>query len=145
MSNSVRPEPGLVIRFDFLFHLDSVRGVESGKDRPTAIVIALPQKDETGQSVILAPITHTPPSPSDPAIPLPAAVARRLGLDDQPMWIKPRELNRFSWPESRVPFGLTPVKPGQWSYGYLPPDLYTQLKQAVLAEVKARRANITDR
>ena len=34
---------------------------------------------------------------------------------------------------------------GRYSYGYLPPDLHARLKQAVLDEVKARRANITDR
>ena len=145
MAAPIQPEPGLVVRFDFVFHVDSERGRESGKDRPTAIVIALSRKEDDGQNVILAPITHTPPSPTDTAIPLPAAVARRLGLDDQPMWIKPRELNRLPWLDNRLPVGLTPVKSGQWSYGYLPPDLHARLKQAVLDEVKARRANITDR
>lgn len=145
MAAPIRPEPGLVIRFDFVFHMDSERGRESGKDRPTAIVIALSRKDDEGQNVILAPITHSPPSPTETAVPLPAAVARRLGLDDQPMWIKPSELNRLPWLDNRLPVGLTPLKSGQWSYGYLPPDLYARLKQAVLDEVKARRANITDR
>lgn len=145
MATPIKPEPGLVIRFDFLFQDDLRRGQESGKGRPVVVVIVVPESGGTGQTVIVAPITHTSPSSSDEGIPLPAAVARHLGLDERPMWLKPRELNRFLWLNDRLPFGLEPIEPGQWSYGQLPPKLHSQLKQAVLNEIKAGRVKISKR
>ena len=145
MVSPIRPEPGLVIRYDFLFHREQQQGRDSGKDRPTAIVLALPQKSGSGHNVIVVPITHSPPSPTESAIPLSKAVARQMGLDDRPMWIKPRELNRFVWNEEQIPFGMMPVKLGQWSYGHLPPNLFSQLREVVVAEIKASRASITSR
>jgi len=40
-------------------------------------------------------ITHTPPQRESDAVVLPAAVKRRLGLDDTPPWIVTDEANAF--------------------------------------------------
>lgn len=75
------PEPGLVIRYAYLWHADYEQGREDGdKDRPCAIVFTtLGHADETVVTVL--PVTHTPPRHADDAVELPINVKRRLGLD----------------------------------------------------------------
>ena len=54
------PEPGLVVRYAYLWHSDYARGREDGdKDRPRAIVFTVTEADET--TVAVLPVTHSPP------------------------------------------------------------------------------------
>jgi hypothetical protein len=39
------------------------------------------------RSVIVLPVTHTPPQDADAAVEIPLAVKRRLGLDDARSWV----------------------------------------------------------
>lgn len=45
-----------------------------------------------------SPITHHPPQRTTDTVVLPAAVKRRLGLDDNTSWIVTTEANAFAWP-----------------------------------------------
>jgi hypothetical protein len=84
------PKPGLVIRYSFLWSSEHARGVvEGAKDRPCAIVVAIPQGD-AGRDLhtIVAPITHSPPDDPGTSLEIPAAVCRSLGLDGARHWIR---------------------------------------------------------
>lgn len=98
--------PGLVVRYDYLWRDEQQRGREEGaKHRPCAIVVAY-RVDENGrQSVVLCPITHSPPRSTNDAIEIPARVKQHLGLDDAPSWIVTGEVNVVDWNDP----GITPI------------------------------------
>lgn len=62
------PQPGLVIRYSYLWEREAREGREEGiKDRPCAIVLVA--RDENGQKrVQVLPVTHTPPIDSSLAV-----------------------------------------------------------------------------
>ena len=123
-----RPVEGLVIRYDYLWHSEYLRGrVEGEKDRPCAIVIAAPEKDGTVERVIVAPITHSMPPQSTPAIEIPAKVKRHLGLDGERSWIITSDLNRVRWDDP----GIVPVSRAHWEYGALPQALLIKVQEQV--------------
>ena len=76
----------------------TLRGQEEGvKDRPCAIILAT--ANEAGDQVVtVLPISHTRPSNPLLAVEIPAAVKRRLKLDDERSWVVLAEANRFIWP-----------------------------------------------
>jgi len=123
------PQPGLVIRYNFLWSNEARVGAQEGsKDRPCAIVVAA-SLDETGDiTVLVAPITHAPPEDDD-SIPIPPKVARVLDLDGERHWIRVDELNEFVWPG----YDLRPIprRPGAYAYGMLPKALYDALRSAI--------------
>ena len=132
------PEPGLVVRYAYLWFSQYEQGQEDGeKDRPCALILtAANEADETVVAVL--PVTHTPPQHAEDAVELPLAVKRRLGLDDARSWVVVTELNRFVWPGP----DLRPVPPteaGRFDYGPLPPGLYRQIRGRFLAAAKAQR------
>ncbi|ESQ93592.1 hypothetical protein ABAC460_00555 [Asticcacaulis sp. AC460] len=138
------PKPGLVIRYGFLWSHEKDAGAdEAAKDRPCAIVVAVPKSEDNGIDVVVAAITHA--SPADPAdsIELPPAVCRSLGLDSERHWIRLEELNRFAWPG----FDLRPI-PGttaRYEYGMLPKPLYEALRQAILDRQKSKAVRVQRR
>ncbi|MEQ9122127.1 MAG: hypothetical protein RIM80_06125 [Alphaproteobacteria bacterium] len=92
------PEPGLVIRYRYLWADERRRGQEAGvKPRPCAIILALTQ-DAGRIRTAVVPITHLPPGPGAAAVELPPAVKRRLGLDAARSWAIVDEANVFVWP-----------------------------------------------
>lgn len=131
------PEPGLVIRYDFVWSHDQAKGVEQGKDRP-ACLVAASDSSVSPRFVVILPITHTPPGKDVVGIEIPLKVKQALGLDDLPSWIIVSEYNVDEWPNG----GLSPV-PGRsdiFSYGFIPPRLFAQVKN-MFAEVRsAKRA-----
>ncbi len=65
--------------------------------------------DEAGHQVVtVLPISHPPPSNPLLAVEIPAAVKRRLKLDDERSWVMLAEANRFTWPGP----DLRPLQPG---------------------------------
>lgn len=75
-----KPEPGLVIRYAYLWRAEHLRGQEEGvKDRPCAIVLA-PERIGDDTHVVVLPVTHSPPDKSVAALEIPPAVKRALGL-----------------------------------------------------------------
>jgi hypothetical protein len=139
-----KPIPGLVVRYSYLWADEHDRGREEGrKDRPCAIVLtALAVDNEV--SVVVLPVTHTPPALSDLAIEIPFATKQRLGLDHERSWVVVSEANRFSWPGP----DLRPA-PGSAmttvAYGELPADLFRKIRDAFLREYQQRRARLVQR
>jgi len=139
-----RPVPGLVIRYSYLWASEQARGQEEGvKDRPCAVVLV--SAEEAGaQIVTVLPVTHTPPADSRLAVEIPAAVKRRLGLDDARSWVALTEANRFAWPGP----DLRPSRPGDAAsvaFGPLPFGLFEEIRVKFLAALKARSARMVPR
>jgi mRNA-degrading endonuclease toxin of MazEF toxin-antitoxin module len=137
------PEPGLVISYAFLWRREFEAGQEEGrKSRPCVIVLSV-EKHDSGTQVTVAPITHSPPSPGTPCLEIPLRVKQHLGLDDDRSWVILDEVNQFVWPG----YDLRPVpgKPGEMTYGFLPPRLFDQIRSGILDIILKRRDNITPR
>ena len=101
---TLAPEPGLVIRYDFLWQADEATGVEYGlKDRPCVVILVSSPRDDNARDVIVCPISHTPPDAETPAVEIPYKVARYLRLDPGRMWITTRQVNVFRWEDGRIP------------------------------------------
>jgi hypothetical protein len=119
----------LVIRYDYLWIDDAAVGRDQGKDRPACLVAA---SDSTASPrfVVILPITHTAPSKGAVGIAIPARVRQAIGLDDAPSWVIVSEHNVDEWPNA----GLTPLpnRPGVFSYGFIPPGLFAQVKAKFL-------------
>jgi hypothetical protein len=135
------PEAGLVICYEFLWSHEADKGATVGqKRRPAVIVIAA--KNQSGQTVIVvAPITHSAPSDPAAAIEIPPRVKKHLGLDEQRSWVVLNELNEFVWPG----FDIYPIpggKPGQFDYGFIPPVLFKQIKDKIIALDAAAKKTI---
>ena len=133
------PVPGLVIRYSYLWSSEQARGQEEGvKDRPCAVILVT--EDDAGEQVVtVLPITHSPPADLELAVEIPAAVKRRLRLDDDRSWVALAEPNRFIWP-GPDPRPLTPGDPTSRAYGPLPYARLEQISLKFLAARKARRA-----
>jgi len=137
-------KPGLVIRYSFLWSHEQDAGAEEGaKDRPCAIVVAAPRRENGDISVIVAPITHAPPDDPADSIELPPAICRSLGLDGHRHWLRLDELNRFAWPGFDL--RAIPGRPGQYVYGMLPRSLFEDLRTAILERQKAKAPRIQGR
>ncbi|PID63255.1 MAG: hypothetical protein CSB44_02140 [Gammaproteobacteria bacterium] len=126
------PRLGDVIRYDFLWKEEQLEGrVHGAKDRPCAVVIITKPAPDGSREVVVVPVTHSPPELGEDAIPLPAKVARHLGLDDAPSWIKTHQVNTLSWPALGLPQGVVPTPDGEWIYGALPFKLAREVFDAV--------------
>ncbi len=130
-------EPGLVIRYDFVWTRQSQSGVEHGKDRP-ACLVAASDRSVRPRYVVILPITHSPPDAETVAVEIPAAVGRALGLDDGRSWVVLSEHNVDEWPNG----GLSPVPgdPSRFAYGFVPPRLFTRIKAEFIALIRTRQS-----
>jgi hypothetical protein len=119
------PEPGLVIRYDYLWSREAAAGRDQGKDRP-ACLVAASDAIATPRFIVILPITHTPPDKDTIGLEIPPKVRQALGLDDAPSWVIISDHNIDEWPNG----GLVPLpgKPGAFSYGFIPPRLFAQVK-----------------
>lgn len=124
------PKPGLVIRYDYLWSGQATGGQEHGKDRPAGLVAA---SDVTAapRFVVILPITQARLAGDTIGIEIPLRVRQALGLDDAPSWVIVSEFNVDEWPNA----GLAPIagRPGVFSYGFMPPGLFAQIKAKFLA------------
>ena len=103
---------------------------EGRKDRPCAVVVALPHDDGGDRRVVVVPVTHSSPTASEAALELPSAVKASLRLDSQRSWICLDELNVFAWPG----YDLRPVpETGRYEYGVLPEALFRQVRDGIVA------------
>lgn len=131
------PQPGLVIRYAFLWSHEKTAGAdEASKDRPCAVVVAARGVDGDIRTLV-APITHLAPEDPSASIEIPAAICRDLGFDAGRHWLRVEELNRFVWPG----FDLRPIpgRPDACVYGMLPQALFDQLRQAILGRQRSGR------
>jgi hypothetical protein len=125
------PRPGLVIRYDYLWTREAAAGRDRGKERPACLVAAM-DSVASPRFVVILPITHTPPDKDTVGVEIPAKVRQALGLDDVPSWVIVSEHNVDEWPNG----GLAPVpgRPGVFSYGFIPPGLFGQVKAKFLEQ-----------
>lgn len=142
---ALEPKPGLVVRYDFLWKEDQQAGIDSGKDRPCAIILASAEKVDGSKDVLLCAITHSPPDKGEAAVPIPPAVARHLGLDHEQSWIKTSQVNRLTWEKGRMPYGISQARKGEWSFGMIPQDLGRQAFNQVQARARSRSLQTVDR
>lgn len=137
------PSPGLVISYAYLWKDQRSAGnVEGRKARPCAIVVSA-RNDDGDTVAYVAPITHVEPNELG-GVEIPAAVKRRLGLDDARSWIVTSELNRFVWPG----YDLRPIardRPGTFAWGFLPVNLFAEVKRMIAENHRTGRARVVDR
>ena len=137
-----KPEPGLVIRYDYLWLGEAKSARTSGKERPACLVATLDDEADP-QLVLILPITHSRPKAGPIGIEIPQAVGKHLGLDDARSWIVISEANIDFWPNA----GLAPLpgKRGVYAYGFLPPNLFAQVRNDFVKLFEARRAKLVRR
>lgn len=126
------PQPGLVIRYSYLWARERDAGRDEGvKDRPCAVLLAT--RDEEGDlKVIVLPVTHARPLDTESAVEIPAATKRRLGLDEDQSWIVVTECNVFAWPGPDLRFARG-QGPESVAYGLLPARLFEMVRERFLA------------
>ena len=116
---------------------------EGVKDRPCLIILAVRVEGEA-TIVSVAPITHRKPPQNAKAVELPSRTKQRLGLDNVRSWIVTDDLNEFAWlgPDIRA---TGPGGPGQFAYGFVPREIFSAVKAAILAHITARGLRISRR
>jgi hypothetical protein len=119
----------LVVRYDYLWVDAAALGRDQGKDRP-ACLVAAGDSASAPHFVVILPITHTPPAGDTVGIEIPPKVRQAIGLDDAPSWVIVSEHNVDEWPNG----GLAPIpgRPGIFSYGFISPGLFAQIKAKFL-------------
>ena len=131
-----KPEPGLVIHYNYLWQREAEAGRENARyARPCAIVVVATKVTPEGIAVMVSPITHSPPTEADTAIELPTALKRALGLDDQRSWLVTDEVNAFAWPGPDLDYN----RKGEIAYGIIPRPLFSRIKARLLEQARAGR------
>ena len=127
------PQPGLVIRFSYLWAEDAARGREEGsKERPAAVVLVVNEPATAAPHVYVLPITHSRPAKGVEALEIPAAIARKAGLDAAHSWVVLSEFNEFIWPGFDLAL-ISGRNPPTVAYGYLTPGFFSKLRDRWLA------------
>jgi hypothetical protein len=129
------PKPGLVIRYDYLWADEAAAGRDTSKDRPACLVAAT-DATTSPRFVVILPITHTRPRTGVAAVEIPDRVRRAIGLDDAPSWVIVSEHNVDEWPRG---LAAIPGKPRTYSYGFIPPGLFAQIKTRFLERARQGR------
>ncbi|WP_448203974.1 growth inhibitor PemK [Azospirillum sp. sgz302134] len=136
-------EPGLVIRYDYLWHRRHEDGAGTAdKARPACVVLVLRREGEETR-VLLLPITHSEPSGAAVGVEIPPKVKEHLGLDQDRSWVIVSEANLDVWPSPDMQ--PVPTVPGRFHYGYLPPRLFQSIRDAFLTVHRERRARLVKR
>jgi len=127
----------MVISYAYLWRREHKQGRDTGvKTRPTVIVLTT--WDTEGETiVIVAPVTHSPPSKPEDGIEIPVATKARLGIDNERSWVIVSEVNRFVWPGPDL--APVPGKHRRFDYGVLPPRLFKTITSQIFKRARARR------
>lgn len=137
------PEPGLVLNYAYLWHDEHRAGQEEGlKNRPSVIVLCVTRDSDNATIVTVLPITHSAPTDPKAAVEIPLAVKKHLGLDDARSWIVVAEGNEFVWPGYDL---RKAPKTDRYDFGFLPPRLFNQVRDASVAFHKGGQAKTTSR
>jgi hypothetical protein len=80
----------------------------------------------------VVPITHRTTSREEAAIEIPGPVRAHLGLDNRSSSVVLDELNEFVWPGRDI-YPVPGGRPDQYDYGLVPPKLFDQVRDAVIA------------
>lgn len=137
------PEAGLVISYSYLWRYEHESGAEEGrKNRPCVVILAI-EKQDGNTLVTVAPITHLKPSDKAMWLEIPPRVKQHLGLDYDKSWVIINEVNQFIWPG----YDLRPIpnSKNKFTYGFLPPKLFEQIKSKILDLITKQHTDITMR
>ena len=127
-----KPQPGLVLRYDYLWLQSSKAGREDGdKERPATIVVSVQTDDAATARIIVLPITHSEPDPQTTALEIPSDVCRKAGLDSSRSWVVLSEFNVFNWPGFDVAI-IPRTDPPTIAYGHLTSGFLAKLQRAFL-------------
>lgn len=133
-----RPEPGLLIRYAYLWLSEHRAGREDGaKDRPCAIVLTVADDAEATRCLVV-PVTHSAPNASIEALELPPEAKRHLGLDAERSWVVLSECNDFVWPGPDLR-RVGAQSDASVAYGFLPPRFFAELRRRFVALARERR------
>jgi mRNA-degrading endonuclease toxin of MazEF toxin-antitoxin module len=136
-----KPEPGMVINYSYLWHREHSQKMEEGrKDRPALIVLTV-DKSALGMLVTVLPITHSEVR-TGAGLELPSSVKRHLGLDDHRSWVVVGEGNEFVWPGHDL---RKRKQTDRFEYGFLPPKLFDQIKDAFVGYHQAKKFSVVPR
>ena len=131
-----------MVRYEYLWASEELQGyAEAEKVRPCAVVVAIQAKDEAPVQAMLCGITHTEPRPPSEGVEIPADVKHSLGLDEKPSWVITSEVNTVNWSDRR--FVRAPS--GNWEYGELPREIMEQVRDQMMARIKAGEMDIVKR
>ena len=115
-----------MIRYSYLWLREHRDGREEGaKDRPCAIILALPVQGGKTRTLVV-PVTHSPPESDAAALELPQSVKEHLGLDRKRSWVVLSESNLFNWPGPDLR-RIGDLDDSSVAYGFLPPRLFAEL------------------
>jgi hypothetical protein len=136
--------PGLVFRYEYIWKRQELAGQTTGeKERPVCIVLAVGGAAGSLR-VLIVPITTREPGPDVPAMEIPPAVKRHLGLDaGRPSWIILSEANLDSWPSPDM--RPIPGQPGRFDYGLLPLRMVNAMREAIKAAQQEQRLACVNR
>lgn len=137
MHSPDRIEPGLVLKYSYLWAEAAQDGRDEGsKDRPAVVVLAREMVADT-LIVTVAAITHSPPRGTQDSVRLSDVVKARLGLDADASWVVTDELNSFVWPGHDLrPLGPRYAQKADDCYfGYVP----NSVLQAVIRSIARNR------
>ncbi len=131
------PQPGLVVRYDYLWSHEAIAGRDQGKDRPSCLVAASDSR-ASPRFVVILPITHFTPTGDADGIEIPSQVRAALGFDAESCSVIVSEHNVDEWPNG----GLQPLpdRPDIFSYGFIPPSLFARIKAGFLELAGRRRS-----
>ena len=131
------PVPGLVIRYSFLWSREARTGATEGrKDRPCAIVVAIPKDEYRRHEGCRRSGNAQRSSGSNDLSTASGGSQNRFGAQSNSSWVCLDELNVFSWPgyDLRVISGTDRI-----DYGHLPKSLFEAIRRGVLDLHRARR------
>lgn len=138
------PQPGLVIRYSYLWESEAREGKEEGvKDRPCAIVLTLLREGDA-PIVRVLPITHAAPADPADALEIPLATKQRLGLDSDRSWVVLTEANDFIWPGPDLRPAVS-GDPSSVAYGMLPPGFMKALRARLIERWQAKHVRAVGR
>jgi hypothetical protein len=99
-------------------------------------------RDGSKTTVVVAPVTHSPPPDARSAVEIPAATKARLGLDHARSWIVTNDLNYFIWPGPDI----QPITAGRGiAYGHLPSALTKSLLESVREQMRIGKDRLVNR
>ncbi len=134
--------PGLVFRYEYVWKRQALAGRSVGeKERPACVALAV-AGNAGSQRVLIVPTTTRPPLAHVPALEIPPAVRRHLGLE-HPSWIILSEANVDAWPSPDM--RPVPGKPGTFAYGMLPLKMVNDIRAIILTALAARRLDLVSR
>ena len=136
--------PGLVFRYEYVWKRQELAGQATGdKERPACVVLAI--GGAAGERrVLIVPITTRQPGRDIPAMEIPQAVKRHLGLDaGRPSWIILNEANLDIWPSPDM--RAIPGQPGRFEYGLLPLRMINAIREAIRVELNEKRLAYVNR